>query len=213
MERNLGFLNTINNIDMKQTFLGIFVLITLNNCNFNNNNESNIIENNILREEKKYDNDKILSEQVHYQKINDDYYRIIIPNESLPTMPFNYELTQSNILKNIKIPFDKIEIIKYENAINNDSIFTYYFGNSYIKVYKNEDGKCSPLEFVIKDKEVILSNGLEIGKDRDLFNSIYSKAAEFKMINCIGICDESEFSEVYFHFENNIINKIVFINH
>ena len=180
--------------------------------NKGNDNENGIFDSNYQVE--KDSNDKISSETeyVYCEKVNDNYCRIIKSGEPLPSMPFNYELTQSNILKNIQIPFDSIEAIKYEKASSNDSIFTYYFGKSYIQVYKCEDGKYTSLEFVIKDKEVLLSNGLGIGKNRDLFNSIYPQAAEFQTINRIGICDESEFTEVCFCFENNIINKIIFVN-
>ena len=192
---------------MKRQIIIIFVI--LSGCSVNN--KENVIGNKNHQKEEKCSGDTILLEKsgdIYCMKIDDGYYRIRIQGESLPEMPFGYELTEHNILKNIKIPFDSIKKTKYEKAINNDSIFTYFFGNSYIQIYKSEDSKHSPLEFEIKDKEIMLANGLTIGKSRDFFTSIYPVAIEFNTINRIGICDESEFSEIYFYFDNNVINKI-----
>ncbi len=130
----------------------------------------------------------------------------------LPIEPFSYTISPKNITKNISF-LDSINKEKILDEYTEGNIITYYFHNSYMKVYERiKDNYYILMEFLILDKGIKLRNDIKVGMNRNEFNIIYPEAKQYANLSEIYMVEESEFTCVGCFFKSDTIYKITFYN-
>jgi hypothetical protein len=189
---------------MRLLNLYIPVLIFLYGCNNRDNSNRQVVNKN--------QSEEIIAEkslQANWKSYIEDNI-VYLYDSILPTDPLDYILSPENIEKNISF-IDSINKERFFNENTDGNILTYYFQESYIKIFERvEDDFNVPIEFIFFDKRIKLKNGLKVGLSRESFNIIYPEFKQYDNYSEVCIIDESQFTNITCYFKADTIHEIFF---